>query len=52
VMDDGRGFDTTAAYPGHLGLSSMRERAERVGGRFQVESAVGKGVRIRVEIPL
>jgi len=52
VKDNGRGFDTAAAYPGHLGLVSMRERVERAGGRFEVESSAGNGVHIRVEIPV
>ena len=52
VNDNGRGFDVAATYPGHLGLTTMRERAERAGGRFEVESAAGKGVHIRVEIPV
>ncbi len=39
VKDDGVGFDPQATYPGHLGLRSMRERAERVGARFSVESS-------------
>ena len=43
VHDDGRGFEVTNAHPGHLGLSSMRERADRMGGSFQIESAGGKG---------
>jgi signal transduction histidine kinase len=52
VNDNGCGFDVAATYPGHLGLTTMRERAERAGGRFEVESAAGKGVHIRVEIPV
>ncbi|MBV9280006.1 MAG: PAS domain S-box protein, partial [Chloroflexi bacterium] len=32
VRDNGQGFEAAGAYPGHLGLRSMRERAERVVG--------------------
>ena len=52
VKDDGAGFDTNEPFPGHLGLRSMCERAERIGGTFDVESAPGSGTRIRVEVPL
>jgi signal transduction histidine kinase len=52
VHDDGRGFEVTNAHPGHLGLSSMRERAERVGGSFQIESADGKGTSVTVKVPI
>ena len=54
VSDDGRGFNPLAVkreeWP-HLGLQTMQERAEAVGGTFEVESAPGKGTKIRVSIP-
>ena len=52
ISDDGAGFDTSAEFPGHLGMHTMRERAEKVGGRFTIESASDAGTRIRVQIPL
>lgn len=52
ISDNGAGFDTTQNYPGHLGLHTMRERAEKVGGTFAIESALNSGTRIRVTIPL
>ena len=51
VRDDGIGFDPSGSFPGHLGLESMRERAERLGGRFEIESGLGKGTRIRASVP-
>lgn len=51
VRDDGRGFDPATEHPGHLGLISMRERAEEVGGVFEVISAPDSGTQIRVCIP-
>jgi PAS domain S-box-containing protein len=51
VCDDGVGFDTTAAFPGHLGLHSMHERVANLGGTFQIESTPGAGTRICVRIP-
>jgi len=54
VSDDGVGFapDTLGqggATPG-LGLLTMRERAEFAGGKFWIESRLGAGTNIRVEI--
>src|SRR5206468_3903704 len=39
VADDGTGFNPDIPRPGHLGLATMRERTERVGGRLTVESS-------------
>jgi PAS domain S-box-containing protein len=54
IRDDGRGFDPTGATmrPGHIGLSSMRERAEMAGGWLRVDSAVGKGTTVEAWIPM
>jgi signal transduction histidine kinase len=52
VVDDGRGFDPSAEYPGHLGLQSMRERASAAGGRLEIESTLGEGTRLSAHIPL
>jgi signal transduction histidine kinase len=52
VEDDGRGFDPTQPYAGHLGLRSMRERAAKLGGEIAMDSAPGEGARIRVSIPV
>jgi signal transduction histidine kinase len=51
IWDDGKGFDTDASFPGHLGLKSMRERAARQGGVLQVESVPDAGTRVRAIIP-
>ena len=51
VHDNGRGFDVSATFPGHLGLISMRERAARGNGSFQIESGPDNGTRIVVEMP-
>ncbi|SNR90294.1 Histidine kinase-, DNA gyrase B-, and HSP90-like ATPase [Geodermatophilus saharensis] len=52
VADDGVGFDPALARPGHLGLSTMRERAAAAGGRLVVRSAPGRGTRVEVTVPL
>ena len=49
--DDGRGFDPSGRKQG-LGLIGLRERVESLSGRFELESAPGRGVRIRAAIPV
>ncbi len=53
IADNGVGFDPTAPRPtGKFGMSSMLERAEGVGGRLYVDSAIGQGTTVRAELPL
>jgi signal transduction histidine kinase len=52
LSDDGLGFDMRDDFPGHLGLRSMRERASRLGGMLEVETAPGAGTRICAWIPV
>lgn len=52
IVDDGLGFDSQQEPAGHFGLRSMRERALKAGGHFNVWTARGKGTRIRAAIPL
>jgi PAS domain S-box-containing protein len=51
VVDDGRGFDPTKVPDGHLGLTGMRARAERIGGRLTVASTPGTGTLVEVVVP-
>ena len=53
VEDDGVGFDPAAQdlRARRLGLTSMEERAERVGGRLSIRSSAGAGTTVRLEIP-
>lgn len=54
VDDDGTGFNpvepTRGSFP-HFGLSTMRERAEAVGGSLTIDSTVGEGTRVTARIP-
>lgn len=50
VRDDGRGF--TAPRPGGVGLGSMAERAEEIGGRLTVAAAPDGGTRVLARLPL
>jgi len=55
VADNGHGFDgwppLAPSEPGHLGLASMRERAELMDGRLEIESS-DRGTRVLVRAPL
>lgn len=55
IVDDGRGFDALlldrTGWP-RLGFQTMRERAQSIGGAFDVVSAPGEGTRIAVHVPV
>lgn len=52
VDDNGRGFDPEVVKQGSsLGLKLIQERAEMLGGSFEMDSAVGKGARISFAVP-
>ena len=53
IEDDGSGFVPASvnSSAAGLGLTSMRERAELIGGIFLLQSESGKGTTIEVEIP-
>lgn len=56
VVDDGRGYDTadaaTHAAEGHLGLRGLAGLVEDAGGSMQVDSTLGEGTRVHVEVPV
>ena len=52
VSDDGVGFDTNDAWGNGLGLISMRERIESIGGTIAIRSSQGAGTRLEVRAPL
>lgn len=51
IEDNGAGFDPQKVEWGG-GFAGIKERAESFGGSFQVNSSVGKGVRLSVLIPI
>jgi signal transduction histidine kinase len=52
IADDGAGFDVDAPRRADaLGLTSMRERTEGLGGTFRLTSEPGSGTRIEVMLP-
>jgi signal transduction histidine kinase len=57
VRDDGRGFLVEDALKkaharGSFGLAQMRERVERAGGKFQIETEQSRGTRLWMELPM
>lgn len=57
ILDSGRGFDVQevmGSYDkrGSLGMVNLQERTDLISGLLQIDSAPGKGTRIRVFIPL
>jgi two-component system NarL family sensor kinase len=55
VADDGHGMDPErpqeALAAGHIGLASVIQRVEAVGGTFEIESAPGEGTTARASLP-
>lgn len=55
IRDDGSGFVPSEAVehtPGHLGLASMRDRAEMAGGWWRLSSAPGEGTEVEFWLPV
>jgi two-component system sensor histidine kinase DegS len=56
VEDNGKGFDVEAALSGGqqktIGLASLKERTELLGGRLEVDSQAGQGTRVVMELPV
>jgi signal transduction histidine kinase len=55
ISDDGVGFNAAARARGEFpqfGLSTMRERAESIGGTLTIESTPGTGTTVRFELAL
>ena len=52
VDDNGKGFDSEVLQQGNnLGLRLIRERAEMLGGSFEVDTNIGKGTRVSFTVP-
>jgi signal transduction histidine kinase/ligand-binding sensor domain-containing protein len=54
VSDDGRGFDFEEGYrkSGHWGLKNIEERTAQIRGISKITTAVGRGTKIEVHVPL
>jgi signal transduction histidine kinase/ligand-binding sensor domain-containing protein len=52
IVDDGVGFDPEATPDrGGLGLKSIRDRAEHIGGSVTIRSQPGEGTSVKVSVP-
>ncbi len=51
ISDDGQGFYKGKVHTNSYGLSTMRERAQKLGGEIEIFSKEGSGTRIKVQIP-
>jgi two-component system, NarL family, sensor histidine kinase DegS len=52
VDDNGKGFDPESLQnSNNLGLRLIRERAEMLGGNFEIDSNIGKGTRVAFAVP-
>ncbi len=52
VTDNGIGFDLGVRHPGHMGLTTMAERASSLRGDLELRSAPGAGTAVRVTVPI
>jgi len=51
IRDDGRGFDQRAIPAGHLGISIMEERAQKIGATIEIDSVIGGGTQVILRWP-
>jgi NarL family two-component system sensor histidine kinase LiaS len=51
IHDDGQGFESDTVRVNSYGLSTMRERAQKLGGNMEIRSKAGAGTRIKISIP-
>jgi len=51
LQDDGIGFNVDGVKRGSYGLSTMQERAQKLGGSAEIWSKSGSGTRVKVTIP-
>jgi two-component system sensor histidine kinase DegS len=57
VEDDGSGFDVddavaSARHRKTLGIATMQEQVEMLGGQINFESGIGRGTKVKLEIPV
>ena len=51
IQDDGQGFDASAIPSGHYGILGIKERVRLVNGNVEIQSEIGKGTTLKIEVP-
>ena len=52
ISDDGKGFSLEGeASKKTFGLLGMKERAEMIGGEYEIFSAPGEGTSLKISVP-
>ena len=51
IEDDGRGFDASQALSKGIGLRNIKNRVSVLGGKFRIDSFIGRGTHISIELP-
>ena len=52
ITDDGKGFNPEKVRKKGLGLSNIMSRADLFGGKVTIQSAPGRGCKLRVQVPV
>ena len=55
IEDDGSGFDIDSFQSRgvtRIGIAGMQERVRILGGTLTIESSLGRGTTVRIELPL
>ncbi|MBM4760881.1 sensor histidine kinase [Bacillus sp. B15-48] len=52
VKDDGKGFDDTIRKKESFGLIGMRERVDLLGGEIFIDTSIGNGTLVKIQVPL
>lgn len=52
IKDDGKGFDKTVKKQESFGLIGMRERVELLEGELSIDSKIGSGTLVMINVPI
>ena len=52
IKDNGKGFDTKMKKSDSFGLIGMKERVEILEGELSIDSHIGKGTVVMIQVPL
>ena len=51
IIDDGKGFEPKKTTYENFGIKGMKERVEMLKGKFEIDTNLGKGTRVRIRVP-